>query len=75
MGSSVTLGIVFAVLTAFASIVGFLYKHKGAVESPPVEWRRPVRTSLALFASKWYVLGIGPVIAGFVALLFGELTK
>jgi len=56
--SSVTLGVVFAVLTAFASIVGFLYKHKGAVESPPIEWRRPVRTSLALFASKWYVLGI-----------------
>ncbi len=53
-----TLGIVFAVLTAFASIVGFLYKHKGAVESPPIEWRRPVRTSLALFSSKWYVLGI-----------------
>jgi drug/metabolite transporter (DMT)-like permease len=49
---------VFAVLTAFASIVGFLYKHKGAVESPPVEWSRPVRSSLALFSSKWYVLGI-----------------
>ena len=58
MSPSVTLGIVFALLTAFASIVGFLYKHKGAVESPPVEWRRPVRTSLALFGSKWYVLGI-----------------
>jgi drug/metabolite transporter (DMT)-like permease len=58
VSSSVTLGIVFAVLTAFASIVGFLYKYKGAVESPPVEWRRPVRTSLALFGSKWYVLGI-----------------
>ena len=58
MSSSVTLGVVFALLTAFASIVGFLYKHRGAVESPPIEWRRPVRTSLALFASKWYVLGI-----------------
>jgi hypothetical protein len=40
-------------------VVGFLYKHRGAVESPPVEWRRPVRTSLALFRSRWYVLGIG----------------
>jgi drug/metabolite transporter (DMT)-like permease len=56
--SSVTLGLLFAVLTAFASVVGFLYKFKGAVESPPVEWRRPVRSSLALFRSKWYVLGI-----------------
>lgn len=58
MSVSVQLGILFALLTAFASIVGFLYKYKGAVESPPVEWRRPVRTSLALFSSKWYVLGI-----------------
>jgi drug/metabolite transporter (DMT)-like permease len=56
--SSVTLGLVFAVLTAFASVVGFLYKFKGAVESPPIEWRRPVRSSLVLFRSKWYVLGI-----------------
>jgi drug/metabolite transporter (DMT)-like permease len=58
VSSSVTLGVVFALLTAFASIVGFLYKHKGAVESAPIEWRRPVRSSLALFGSKWYVLGI-----------------
>jgi drug/metabolite transporter (DMT)-like permease len=58
VSTSVTLGIGFALLTAFASIVGFLYKHKGAVESPPIEWRRPVRSSLALFSSKWYVLGI-----------------
>jgi drug/metabolite transporter (DMT)-like permease len=55
---SVQLGVVFALLTAFASIVGFLYKHRGAVESPPIEWRRPVRSSLALFRSRWYVLGI-----------------
>ena len=48
----------FALATAFASIVGFLYKHRGAVESPPIEWRRPIRTSLALFRSRWYVLGI-----------------
>ena len=58
MSFSVQLGIVFALLTAFASIVGFLYKARGAVESPPIEWRRPVRSSLALFKSKWYVLGI-----------------
>jgi drug/metabolite transporter (DMT)-like permease len=64
VSTSVTLGIGFALLTAFASIVGFLYKHKGAVESPPIEWRRPVRSSLALFGSKWYVLGIVIATAG-----------
>jgi drug/metabolite transporter (DMT)-like permease len=55
---SVQLGIAFALATAFASIVGFLYKYRGAVESPPIEWRRPVRSSLSLFESRWYVLGI-----------------
>jgi drug/metabolite transporter (DMT)-like permease len=55
---SVQLGVAFALATAFASIVGFLYKHRGAVESPPIDWRRPVRSSLALFRSRWYVLGI-----------------
>jgi hypothetical protein len=39
-------------------VVGFLYKHRGAVESPPVSLRRPVRTSLALFRSRAYTLGI-----------------
>ena len=51
-------GSLLALATAFTSIVGFLYKHRGAVESPPVEARRPVRTSLALFRSRWYTIGI-----------------
>jgi drug/metabolite transporter (DMT)-like permease len=54
----VQIGLLLAVATAFASIVGFLYKHRGAIESPDVEWRRPVRSSLVLFRSRWYVLGI-----------------
>jgi len=58
MPVSVQLGLLLALATAFTSVVGFLYKHRGAVESPAVEWRRPVRTSLALFRSRWYVLGI-----------------
>jgi len=58
MSLSVELGLLLALATAFASVVGFLYKQRGAVESPAVELRRPVRTSLALFRSHWYVLGI-----------------
>lgn len=58
MSFSVQLGLLFAVATAFASIVGFLMKHRGAVESPAVELRHPVRTSLALFGSRWYTIGI-----------------
>lgn len=52
------IGLLLALATAFASIVGFLYKQRGAVESPPIEWKRPVASSLTLFRSRWYVLGI-----------------
>src|SRR3954451_18851156 len=58
MSLSVEIGLLLALATAFASVVGFLYKQRGAVESPAVELRRPVRTSLALFRSRWYVVGI-----------------
>lgn len=33
-------------------------KHRGAVGSPPVTWRRPLRSTLALFASKWWTIGM-----------------
>jgi drug/metabolite transporter (DMT)-like permease len=61
---SVQIGLVLAVATALASIVGFLYKHRGAVESPEVDWRRPVWSSLVLFRSRWYTLGILIAMAG-----------
>ena len=64
MSLSVQIGLLLALATAFASVLGFLYKHRGAVESPLVEMRRPVRTSLALFRSRWYVLGIVIAMAG-----------
>jgi hypothetical protein len=55
---SVQIGLLLSLLTALASIVGFLYKQRGAVASPPVKGRRPIRTSLALFKNRWYVLGM-----------------
>jgi multidrug transporter EmrE-like cation transporter len=55
---TVQIGVLLALACAFTSIVGFLMKHRGAVESPPIEVRRPVRTSLALFRSRWYTIGI-----------------
>ena len=58
MSVSVQIGLLLALATAFASILGFLYKHRGAVESPLVDWRRPVWSSLVLFRSRWYTLGI-----------------
>src|SRR5215204_3873544 len=64
MSLSVQIGLLLALATAFASVVGFLYKHRGAIESPPVRMTRPVSTSLALFRSHAYRLGILIAVAG-----------
>jgi hypothetical protein len=58
MSFSVQLGLLFALATAITSIVGFLLKYRGADESPAVTLRNPVRSSLALFGSRWYTIGI-----------------
>jgi hypothetical protein len=58
MSLSVEVGLALAVLTALTSIISFLYKHRGAVRAPNVSFRTPVRSSLALFTSPWYTLGI-----------------
>lgn len=58
MSASVQLGLLLAVATALTSIVGFLYKHKGSVAAPPIEFTRPISSSIALFKSPWYTFGI-----------------
>jgi hypothetical protein len=58
MSLSVQVGLLLAIATALTSIVGFLYKQRGAVEAPAVDFRRPVHSSLVLFGSGWYTLGI-----------------
>ena len=57
MPFSVQLGLFFALLTALGSIVGFFLKHRGAVQAPPVEWRRPLHSTIALFRSPIYTIG------------------
>ena len=58
MSASVQIGLVMALLCAFTSILGFLYKHRGAVESPPISLKSPVSSTVALFRSRWWLLGI-----------------
>jgi multidrug transporter EmrE-like cation transporter len=58
MSLSVQIGLLFALATAVTSIVGFLLKYRGADESPAVTLRNPIRTSLSLFSSRWYTIGI-----------------
>jgi multidrug transporter EmrE-like cation transporter len=54
---SVQLGLFFAFLTALGSVLGFFLKFKGAVQAPPVQWRRPVHSTIALFRSPIYTIG------------------
>jgi hypothetical protein len=50
-------GLLFAFGAALATNVGFLLRHRGAVESPDVDVRRPLRTISGLFSSKWWSIG------------------
>lgn len=64
MSLGVEIGLLLALATALTSVVGFLLKAKGAAEAPPVVWSQPVRSSLALFRSGWYSLGIAVAMGG-----------
>jgi hypothetical protein len=73
MSLGVQIGLLLALATALTSIVGFLLKAKGANAAPPVEWSKPVRSSVALFRSGWYTLGILVAMGGW-ALHVGALS-
>jgi drug/metabolite transporter (DMT)-like permease len=53
------LGILLALLCAFASNLGFFFKHRGAREAAAVDVRRPLHTAKSLWSSKWFALGMG----------------
>jgi drug/metabolite transporter (DMT)-like permease len=50
-------GLLFAFGSALTTNVGFLLRHRGALESPEVDVRRPLRTVSGLFRSKWWSIG------------------
>jgi hypothetical protein len=58
MSVSVAVGLILALLTAFGSVAGFLYKFRGARSTAPVELRRPIRSTIVLFRVPVYLLGI-----------------
>ncbi len=51
-------GLLLALACAFATNLGFFYKHRGANAAPSVDVRHPLRTARQLFASKWFTLGM-----------------
>ena len=51
------LGFVLAALSAAATNVGFLMRHRGAVEAPDVDIRHLWRSAVELFKQKWWTIG------------------
>jgi drug/metabolite transporter (DMT)-like permease len=60
---TIQIGILLALLCAFFTNLGFLFKHRGACAAPDVEWKHPIRSAKGLFKSKWFAIGMG-VAAG-----------
>jgi drug/metabolite transporter (DMT)-like permease len=52
------LGILLALLCAFATNLGFLYKHRGACAAPAVDMRHPLGSARSLFKSRWFAIGM-----------------
>jgi drug/metabolite transporter (DMT)-like permease len=70
---SVGLGLICALLSALGTNVAFLFKYKGAVAAPDVDMRRPLRSAVDLFRSRWWSIGWGVAAVAF-ALHVAALT-
>lgn len=55
---SLQLGILLALLCAFASNLSFLYKHRGACSACDVDIRHPLRTARSLWSQRWFAVGM-----------------
>src|SRR5215213_6819057 len=55
---SLQLGILLALLCAFASNLAFLYKHRGACSACDVDIRHPFRTARSLWSQRWFAIGM-----------------
>jgi drug/metabolite transporter (DMT)-like permease len=58
-------GLLLALAAAFATNVGFLLRHRGAVTAPDVEPRHPLRSAAGLFRSKWWTIGYGVALVAY----------
>lgn len=63
---TVQLGIVLALVCAFATNLAFLWKHRGACAAPDVDWKHPIRSARGLFASKWFAIGMAVAVIAWV---------
>jgi drug/metabolite transporter (DMT)-like permease len=62
---AVGVGLICALLSALATNLAFLFKHRGAVAAPDVDMRHPLRSAVDLFRSKWWSIGWGVAAVAF----------
>src|SRR5215210_4484545 len=55
---SLQIGILLALLCAFASNLAFLYKHRGCCTACAVDIRHPLRTAHSLWSQRWFAIGM-----------------
>jgi hypothetical protein len=60
------MGILLALICALATNIGFLFKHRGVREAPPVDMRRPLATARSLFKSRLFAIGMGIAVAAWM---------
>jgi drug/metabolite transporter (DMT)-like permease len=63
---TVQLGILLALLCAFATNLGFLLKHRGACAAPDVTIKRPLASAAGLFRSKWFSIGMAVAVGAWL---------
>lgn len=72
------LGIALALACALATQLAFLYRHRGANAAPAVDLRHPLTSGRALFASRWFAIGmvvaLGAWLLHVAALFFAPLS-
>ncbi len=60
------LGLLLAAVAALITQVGFLLRHRGAVEAPDVNVRHPLASAAALFRSKWWTIGYALAVVAYI---------
>jgi drug/metabolite transporter (DMT)-like permease len=59
------LGLALAGASALVTQVGFLFRHRGAVAAPDVDVRRPLRSAIGLFRSRWWTIGYALAVVAY----------